>query len=82
MKFLSSQILFLLQNRRTRRNIRSLAKFILLLSLFITAYSLLFHVIMGYEGREFSLITAPVLILGGGRVGRAAAATLREQGVA
>lgn len=57
MKFLSSQIIFLLQNRQTRRNIRSLAKFILVLGLFITAYSLLFHVIMGFEGREFSLIT-------------------------
>lgn len=57
MKYLPSQIIFLLQNRQTRRNIRSLAKFILVLGLFITAYSLLFHVIMDYEGRRFSLLT-------------------------
>jgi len=57
MKFLPSQLSFLLQNRRTRRNIRSLAQFILVLVLFITAYSLLFQVIMGYEERDFSLIT-------------------------
>jgi Trk K+ transport system NAD-binding subunit len=58
MKYLPSQIMFLLQNRRTRRNIRSLAEFILVLSLFITAYSLLFLVIMGIEGREYSVVTA------------------------
>jgi Trk K+ transport system NAD-binding subunit len=57
MKYLSSQIIFLLQNRRTRRNIRSLAEFILILSLFISAYSFLFHLIMGLEGRKYSLIT-------------------------
>lgn len=57
MKYLPSQIIFLLQNRRTRRNIRSLAEFLLLLSLFISAYSFIFHVIMGREGREYSLIT-------------------------
>ena len=42
---------------RTRRNIRSLAEFLLLLSLFITAYSLLFHLIMRLEGRDYSMIT-------------------------
>lgn len=57
MKYLSSQIIFLLQNKRARRNIRALAEFILLLSLFITAYSLIFHVIMELEGREYSLVT-------------------------
>lgn len=57
MKYLPSQLMFLLQNRRTRRNIRSLAEFILVLTLFITAYSLLFHVIMRFEGREYSFVT-------------------------
>ena len=57
MKYLPSQIMFLLQNRQTRRNIRALAEFILLLSLFISAYSFIFHLIMGFEGREYSLIT-------------------------
>lgn len=57
MKYFPSQILFLLQSGRTRRNIRSLAEFLLLLSLFITAYSLLFHLIMSLEGRDYSIIT-------------------------
>jgi uncharacterized transporter YbjL len=57
MKYFPSQILFLLQSGRTRRNIRSLAEFLLLLSLFITAYSLLFHLIMRLEGRDYSMIT-------------------------
>jgi len=57
MKYLPAQILFLLRDRRTRRNIRSLAEFLLVLGLFITGYSLIFHVIMDFEGREFSFIT-------------------------
>lgn len=57
MKFLPSQIMFLLQNRRTRRNIRALAEFLLILSLFISVYSFIFHMIMKLEGREYSLIT-------------------------
>jgi Trk K+ transport system NAD-binding subunit len=57
MKYFPSQILFLLQSGRTRRNIRSLAEFLLLLGLFITAYSLIFHVIMSLEGRDYSIMT-------------------------
>lgn len=57
MKYLPSQIIFLLQNRQTRRNIRSLVEFLLLLSLFISIYSFIFHLIMKLEGREYSLIT-------------------------
>jgi len=57
MKYLPSQIIYLMQNRRTRRNIRTLLEFLFLLSLFIVAYSLLFHVIMNLEGRYYSIIT-------------------------
>jgi len=57
MKYLASQFLFLLQDGRARRNIRSLAKFALFLVLIMVVYSYLFHVIMAHEGRDYSAIT-------------------------
>ncbi|MGB3223959.1 MAG: ion channel [Desulforhopalus sp.] len=57
MKFLPSQLLFLLQDRRARRNIRSLLEFTLFLIPLVVIYSYLFHVIMAPEGRDFSIIT-------------------------
>ena len=57
MKFIPSQVLYFLHDRRAQRNLRSLAKFILLLVLFVVLYSAIFHVIMEWEGREFSWIT-------------------------
>ncbi|MFW5792421.1 MAG: potassium channel family protein, partial [Desulfohalobiaceae bacterium] len=57
MKYLPSQLMFLLKDRRTRRNIRSLSEFLLVLFLVITAYSVIFHFLMQYEGREFSFVT-------------------------
>lgn len=57
MKYLPSQVLFFLQNKSTRRNFVLLGKFLIFLLLIITTYSVLFHVIMVYEGREFSWVT-------------------------
>ena len=57
MKFLPSQLLFLLQDRRTRRNIRSLVEFTFFLVVLAGLYSFLFHVIMAQEGRDYSAIT-------------------------
>jgi Trk K+ transport system NAD-binding subunit len=57
MKYLPSQIIFLLQDRRTKRNIRSLTEFILVLVGLITIYSIIFNYLMEYEGRKFSFIT-------------------------
>ena len=57
MKFLPSQLLFLLQDKRARRNIRSLGEFTLFLIVLVVVYSYLFHVIMAHEGRDFSTIT-------------------------
>ncbi|MDR2550429.1 MAG: NAD-binding protein [Desulfobulbus sp.] len=57
MKYLASQFLFLLQDGRARRNIRSLVKFTLFLVLIMVVYSYLFHVIMAHEGRDYSAIT-------------------------
>ena len=57
MKYLPSQLLFLLQDRRARRNIRSLAEFALFLVVLVVIYSMLFHVIMAQEDRDYSIIT-------------------------
>ena len=57
MKFLPSQLLFFVGNKQAGRNIRLLNKFGLLLLAMITAYSLIFHVLMQYEGRDYSIIT-------------------------
>ncbi|WP_448871180.1 potassium channel family protein [Desulfobulbus propionicus] len=57
MKYLPSQLLFLLQDRRARRNIRSLAEFLLFLTGLVIVFSYLFHVIMALEGRDYSLLT-------------------------
>ena len=57
MKYLPSQFLFLLQDRKARRNIRSLVEFILFLAGLVVLYSYLFHVIMALEGRDFSWLT-------------------------
>jgi Trk K+ transport system NAD-binding subunit len=57
MKFLPSQIMFLIQDRRTRRNIRALSEFLVVLAALVTIYSVVFHYLMRYEGREFSIVT-------------------------
>jgi Trk K+ transport system NAD-binding subunit len=57
MKYLPSQLLFLLQDRRARRNIRSLVEFLVFLTVLVIVYSYLFHVIMALEGRDYSMLT-------------------------
>lgn len=57
MKFISSQLMFLMQDRRARRNIRLLSRFILLLLVIIALYSILFHAFMLMEGQEHSWAT-------------------------
>ncbi|HBT96589.1 MAG TPA: potassium transporter TrkA [Desulfobulbaceae bacterium] len=57
MKFLLAQLSLLLNNKKSERNIRFLSKFLLLLFALIVAYSLIFNVIMRYEGRDYSMIT-------------------------
>ena len=57
MKFSTSQMLVFFQEHRTQRNARSLLKFILVLALLIVAYSILFHLIMEYEGQHHSWLT-------------------------
>ncbi|TKB12106.1 TrkA family potassium uptake protein [Desulforhopalus sp. IMCC35007] len=57
MKFLPSQLLFFFQNKTTRKNLVLLVKFLGFILLIISLYSVLFHVLMLYEGRDFSWIT-------------------------
>ncbi|CAG35053.1 potassium channel family protein [Desulfotalea psychrophila] len=57
MKFLPSQILYFFQNKGSQRNLAALAKFFVFLLCMVTLYSVLFHLIMLYEGKEYSWIT-------------------------
>lgn len=57
MKYLPAQLVFFLRSKTVKRNIRVLLKFLAGISLVILAYSVVFHFIMEYEGREYSWIT-------------------------
>ena len=57
MKFLPSQLTYFLKPATSRRNIRLLLRFLLVLTFLVTVFSILFHVIMLFEGREHSWIT-------------------------
>lgn len=57
MKSLLSVITAFQESRTTRQNLRLLLRFMLLLAGLVTAYSLLFHVLMHWEGREHSWLT-------------------------
>ncbi len=57
MKYMSSQLLYFFQNKPMRKNLRNLCKFLTVIATAILAYSVLFHLIMEYEGRQFSWIT-------------------------
>ncbi len=57
MKFLTSQLTYFLKPATSRRNIRFLLRFLLILTFLVTVYSILFHVLMVFEGREHSWIT-------------------------
>ena len=51
MKFLTSQLAFIVESGTSRRNLRLLYRFLLLLFLLVTVYTVLFHVLMELEGR-------------------------------
>ena len=57
MKFLPPQIIYFIQSRTTKRNIKLLFKFLLALASMVVIYSVLFHYVMLFENREFSWIT-------------------------
>ncbi|MFZ5766780.1 MAG: potassium channel family protein [Thermodesulfobacteriota bacterium] len=57
MKYIASQLSYFLRNKRTSRNFRLLLRFFLLLAAIVVTYSILFHVLMLFEGRQYSWIT-------------------------
>ncbi|MCG8460414.1 MAG: NAD-binding protein [Holophagales bacterium] len=57
MKTLVAQITSVAQSRRGERNLRSLARFFLVLAVMISVYSVIFHVLMLREGQEHSWLT-------------------------
>ncbi|CAN5893824.1 potassium channel protein [soil metagenome] len=57
MKFLIAQFASLRESGTSRRNLRLLAKFLVLLAALITAYGFIFHVLMGMEGQEHSWVS-------------------------
>ncbi len=57
MKFLPSQLLFFFQNKTAKKNMVLLTKFLSFIFAIIALYSTLFHLLMLYEGREYSWIT-------------------------
>lgn len=58
MKFLTSQLAYLISDRETRANLRALVKYLLSLSLLILFYALVFHLIKLYvEGEQHSWVT-------------------------
>ena len=57
MKFIPAQLTFFFQQHSVRRNLVFLRRFLLMLFGLITLYSVLFHVIMRYEGHDYSWIT-------------------------
>lgn len=57
MKFSTSQAMVFLGERRMQRNVRSLLKFVGVLTFLIILYSILFHFIMMHEGRSHSWVT-------------------------
>jgi len=57
MKYLPSLLLYFFQNRTTKRNLFLLVKFFIFLFVIVTTYSVIFHILMVYEGRDFSWVT-------------------------
>ena len=57
MKYLVSQLLYFANLRTSRLNLIALLRYILLLAGIIFVYSVIFHLIMAYEGRDESWIT-------------------------
>ena len=54
MKFLVSQVTYFLSDRESRRNISGLVKYVVFLLLLIVVFTVIFHFLMLYEGREYS----------------------------
>ena len=57
MKLFLLQMLLFVQNKKAKKNVFLLVRFLFFLAAIIALYSIVFHLIMVYEGRDFSWIT-------------------------
>ncbi len=57
MKFFPAQFTHFVQNPSSIRNLTLLVRFVILLVIIVTVYSILFHYIMAWEGKEYSWVT-------------------------
>lgn len=57
MKFLSAQLAHFVHGPGTRRNLRILVKFLLLLAAAVALYTVIFHLLMAREGQAHSWLT-------------------------
>ena len=57
MKFLSSQLTYFFADATARRNLRALFRLLLLLAVLVVGYTVVFHVLMAWEGQEHSWLT-------------------------
>jgi voltage-gated potassium channel len=56
-KFIASQLAYFFANRTTRRNIRSLMKFVAVLVAMMIVYSIVFHFVAAAEGQQHSWVS-------------------------
>ncbi|HET7275982.1 MAG TPA: NAD-binding protein [Longimicrobiaceae bacterium] len=57
MKFLPSQLAYLVSNQSTKRDLKSLWKFVIFLVVLVVIYTIVFHILMAAEGQTHSWIT-------------------------
>ena len=57
MKFLGSQLSYMLEKRQSRRNLGALGRYLAALTGVIVLFAVAFHMIMLYEGKEYSWVT-------------------------
>jgi len=57
MKYFSDELLSFLKNRPGQRNLKLVSRFVIVLFSMVACYSVLFHIVMGWEGQEFSWFT-------------------------
>ena len=57
MRALVAQVTYFLRNETSRKNLKTLARLLLVLAILVGVYSMLFHLIMLREGRQFSLFS-------------------------
>ena len=63
MKFLFSQLGYLLSDRTARRNVSGFFQYLAFLSAVIVVFAVLFHYVMQHEGRDYSWITGLYWVL-------------------